>query len=99
MSGNGNSGQMTNATRTASGRHGRALSFNGATSIVSVADAASLDLTTGMTLSAWVRPTQLSGWRTVMMKERASELELCAVCALDRRRDRRDISQSPEIPV
>jgi hypothetical protein len=73
-SGNGNQGQMTNAVRSASGRYGRALSFNGTNSIVSVTDAPSLDLTTGMTLSAWVRPSAVSGWRTVMLKERATSL-------------------------
>ena len=73
-SGNGNSGQINNAVWSTSGRYGGALQFNGATSMVSVNDAASLDLTTGMTLSAWVRPTQLSGWRTVMMKERTGDL-------------------------
>ena len=35
---------------------------------------ADLDLTTGMTLSAWVYPTALSGWRTVVMKEAPGSL-------------------------
>jgi hypothetical protein len=74
VSGNGNHGQMTNAVRSASGRYGRALSFNGTNSIVSVTDTPSLDLTTGMTLSAWVRPGATTGWRTVVLKERASSL-------------------------
>jgi hypothetical protein len=74
VSGNGNQGQMTNATRSASGRYGRALSFNGTNSIVSVADAPSLDLTAGMTVSAWVRPSAVSGWRTVVLKERNPSL-------------------------
>jgi hypothetical protein len=74
LSGNGNNGQMTNAVRSPSGRYGGALSFNGTSSIVTVADAASLDLTTGMTLSAWVRPSALSGWRTVLLKERPASL-------------------------
>ena len=38
--------------------------------MVTVPDSASLDLTTGMTLEAWVYPTvQPSGWRTVITKE------------------------------
>lgn len=73
-SGNGNGGQINNAVWSASGRYGGALQFNGTTSMVSVTDAASLDLTTGMTLSAWVSPSQLSGWRTVIMKERTGDL-------------------------
>jgi hypothetical protein len=74
VSGNGNQGQMTNAVRSASGRYGRALSFNGTNAIVSVADAPSLDLTNGMTVSAWVRPAALTGWRTVALKARAPGL-------------------------
>ena len=41
---------------------------------MTVADANSLDLTVGMTLQTWVRPTALSGWRTVIMKEAANGL-------------------------
>ncbi len=33
-------------------------------------DASSLDLTNAMTLEAWVRPSALGGWRTVVFKER-----------------------------
>ena len=37
-------------------------------------DAASLHLTTGMTLEAWVRPSALASWRTVILKETAGGL-------------------------
>jgi hypothetical protein len=37
--------------------------------LVTVGDAPALDLTTGMTLEAWVYPLTLSGWRTVVLKE------------------------------
>ena len=37
---------------------------------VSVPDASSLDLASGMTLEAWVRPSSLGGWRTAVVKER-----------------------------
>jgi hypothetical protein len=36
---------------------------------VTVADRAALDLTTGMTLEAWVNPTRRGGFRTLAMKE------------------------------
>jgi hypothetical protein len=68
-SGRGNDGSATATTRTPSGRFGGALSFNGTSSRVVVPDAASLDLTSGMTLSAWVNPTTSSGWRTAVLKE------------------------------
>jgi hypothetical protein len=76
-SGNGNSGVISGATRIATGRYGSALSFDGVNDLVTVADAPSLDLTTGMTLEAWVYPTALSGYRTVVMKEVPSELAYC----------------------
>src|SRR5262245_35062802 len=43
-SGNGNNGTVANATWTAAGQYGGALSFNGANALVTVADAASLHL-------------------------------------------------------
>jgi hypothetical protein len=69
-SGNNNSGVVAgNAAWTTQGRFGPALSFDGVDDLVTIPDAASLDLTNGMTLEAWVNPTALSGWRTIMMKE------------------------------
>ncbi|WP_242467799.1 LamG-like jellyroll fold domain-containing protein, partial [Thiocapsa imhoffii] len=56
-SGQGNHGTLANVTRTTQGRFGRALSFNGNNSLVTVENSASLGLTDGMTLSAWVYPT------------------------------------------
>jgi hypothetical protein len=68
-SGRGNNGTTSGTTWAATGRFGKALSFNGTNSWVTVADASSLDLTNGMTLEAWVNPTALSGWRQVILKE------------------------------
>ena len=68
-SGNGNTGTVTGATWTAAGRYGGALSFDGVNDWVTVAGAGSLDLSTAMTLEAWVRPAALGSWRTVMLKE------------------------------
>jgi len=69
--GKGHTGTISGATRTTTGKYGRALSFNGTNAWVTVADANDLDLTTGMTLEAWVNPTVLGAgtFRTVMMKE------------------------------
>src|SRR5437868_11816809 len=60
-SGNGRTGTLSNATWSANGHSGRALSFNGSTSWVSVPDAAALDLTTAVTVEAWVFATSSSG--------------------------------------
>ena len=73
-SGRGHTGTISGATRTTSGRFGRALVFNGVNNWVTVADTPDLDLTTGMTLEAWVYPTALSGWRTVVLKEATNDL-------------------------
>ena len=56
-SGNNNTGAITGATWTASGRFGAALSFNGTNALITINDSASLRLTAGMTLEAWVNPT------------------------------------------
>ena len=68
-SGNGRLGTVSGATWNPGGRFGGALSFDGSNDVVSIADANALDLTTGMTLSAWLRPSSLSGWRTAVMKQ------------------------------
>ena len=72
LSGTGNGGTISGATRTTAGRFGSALTFDGVNDWVTVADANSLDLTSGMTLEAWLRPTAAgNGWRTAIMKEQA----------------------------
>jgi hypothetical protein len=69
ISGNGNDGTIRRATYVG-GRTGSALSFDG-TSYVTILDNPSLDLTSGMTLEAWVRPTLTGNIRPVIYKERS----------------------------
>ena len=78
-SGNGNNGTIAGAARvTGQVGFGGALQFNGTSSIVNIAHSASLALTNGMTLEAWVNPSANAGsgandgWRTVIMKERST---------------------------
>ena len=83
-SGNSNTATLNTATWRTQGKFGNALSFNG-TSKVTVPDAPSLDLTTGMTLEAWVYPTVAGGgeWPTIMMKEASPNLPVyICVCAV-----------------
>ena len=68
-SGKSNAGTLNGATRTATGKFGRAVSFDGVNDFVSVADSSSLDLSKGMTLEAWVNPSVATGGRTVVFKE------------------------------
>ncbi|GAA4598332.1 hypothetical protein GCM10023194_75550 [Planotetraspora phitsanulokensis] len=63
----GNNGRAT-ATTWERGKYGAGLSFSGSSS-VTVKDSASLRLSSGMTLEAWVKPATTSGWRTVLLKE------------------------------
>ena len=69
-SGNANHGTISGASRVSTTQFGKALKFNGTSNWVTVNDSASIDLTTGMTVEAWVYPTvSLSNWATVLMKE------------------------------
>ena len=69
LSGNGNNGTISGATWTTSGRYGNALSFNGTNALVTVNNAPSLQLTSAMTLEAWVYPTTVnSTWQDVIYK-------------------------------
>src|SRR2546426_4641704 len=68
-SGNNHTGTLGGGvTWTAAGRYGSALVFNGA-GFVTIPDTAALQLTTAMTLEAWVNPTTVSSvWRDVIYK-------------------------------
>ena len=71
---NNNTGILgSGVTWTSQGKFGSALVFNGS-SYITVNDAPSLDLTTGMTLEAWVYPTVTpTYWSTVIMKEQPGD--------------------------
>ena len=67
-SGNGNTGTISNATWT-TGKYGSALSFNGTSARVNIANSTSLQLSSGMTLEAWVNPASVTNaWRDVIYK-------------------------------
>ena len=70
-SGSGNHGTVAGAgaTWTASGKYGSALSFDGSSGNVTVPNAPSLSFNSSYTLEAWVRPTALSGYQTMLIKE------------------------------
>ena len=70
-SGNGNNGTLSGpgAAWSAGGRHGGALTFNGSAGRVTVPNSASLSLASSYTLEAWIRPTALSGYQTILIKE------------------------------
>jgi hypothetical protein len=72
-SGLGNTGTISGAAWSTQGKTGNALSFDGVNDYVFIGDAAALDVTR-VTLMAWVRPTALSDWSTVIMKEDTNQL-------------------------
>src|SRR5262249_15307549 len=68
-SGNGNTGTISGATWTATGKYASALSFSGTSATVNIPDSAVLHLGSAMTLEAWVDPTTVSSaWRDVIYK-------------------------------
>src|SRR5207253_5767275 len=73
-SGQGNVGTISGATWTTAGKYGKALTFNGTSNWVTVPDANSLDLTTAMTIEAWVNPTAVSGYQEAVLKEATGDL-------------------------
>jgi hypothetical protein len=75
-SGRGNTGTIAGGAvrTTATAKYGGAITFDGVNDLVSVPDANSLDLTNAMTLEAWVRPTAIGNYRTVILKETAGNL-------------------------
>ncbi len=70
-SGNNNIGILLNGpTWTMAGKYGNALAFDGVNDLVLISSSASLNLSTGMTLEAWVYPTaSQSGWRTIIQRQ------------------------------
>ncbi len=69
-SGNANNGSITGATWNTTGKFGNSLTFNGTSHVVLIPNSASLDVSTGMTLEAWVYPTtSQAGWRAIIQRE------------------------------
>jgi len=69
-SGNGNNGTLQGgASWTTSGKYGGAISFNGTNAYINVPNSSSLQVTSAMTLEAWVNPSLVNGaWRDVIYK-------------------------------
>jgi hypothetical protein len=69
-SGHGNVGTVDGAKWTSSGHFGDGMSFQGVGEKVRVPPSPSLDLTTAMSLTAWVKPSESQkGWRTILHRQ------------------------------
>ena len=51
---------------------GSAVLFDGTNDFININDANSLDLTNGMTMEAWVNPSDLTGFKTIICKDRTT---------------------------
>jgi Concanavalin A-like lectin/glucanases superfamily len=81
----------------ASGRFGAAASFDGVNDRIDIADSNALDLSVGMTLEAWVRPTAL-GWRTAILKERTGGIAYALYASTDNNRPSAEIQAETRAP-
>lgn len=68
-SGNANTGTLTAGPTWAQGKIGKAINFDGSNDCVSVSNASSLNMTSAITIEAWVYPTSLTGAPTIIQKQ------------------------------
>lgn len=74
FSGEGNSGVISGAAWVPQdGKFGGALFFDGENDWVTINDTDALDLSSTLTLEAWIYPTSVTDWRSVLVKERAGQ--------------------------
>ena len=85
-SGSGNRGTLRGARRSRAGRRGRVLLLRGRGDHLHVRDSPSLDLSTAMTLEAWVRPNAPGGRRSVIMKRRSRGVSYALLASSGNRR-------------
>lgn len=71
-SGRGNDGSLTSSPVPVTGKIGQAIKFNGSSNYVNVPNSSSVDLTGNMSISMWIRPSELidssSGRKDLLVK-------------------------------
>src|SRR5207245_641899 len=67
-SGNGNAGSLLGGTTWAAGKLGQALSFDGVSGNVTAATTAGLNLSATLTMAAWINPSDVTAYRTIVAK-------------------------------
>jgi PKD repeat protein len=80
-SANGNNGTIYGAALTTDrfGNSNKAYSFNGVSNYIQVPDHNSLDITTNLTISAWIYPTAINGDRKIVTKFPADAYQLTII--------------------
>src|SRR5437660_945341 len=67
-SGSGNNGVLFHSPAFIAGRMGNALSFNGVNQYVQVSSTSGLNLSNAITLAAWINPSDVTAYRTIVVK-------------------------------
>src|SRR3989441_468099 len=67
-SGNGNAGSLLGGTTRTAGKLGQALNFDGVSGNVTAAATTGLNLSPTLTLAAWINPSDVSAYRTLVAK-------------------------------
>src|SRR5207245_189791 len=67
-SGNGNAGSLLGGTTRTAGKLGQALNFDGVSGNVTAATTTGLNLSPTLTLAAWINPSDVSAYRTLVAK-------------------------------
>lgn len=67
-SGNGNNGTLTNEPVRKIGKIGQGLNFNGSNSYINVVHSSSINPSSAISLSAWVKSNSISGTSTIFLK-------------------------------
>src|SRR2546426_8495410 len=67
-SGNGNAGSLLGGTAWVAGQLGQALNFDGVSGNVTAATTTGLNLSPTLTLAAWINPSDVSAYRTLVAK-------------------------------
>ena len=68
VSNNGNYGQFKNGVKPVAGISGQALSFDGVDDIVDCGNGASLNITSAITIEAWVKPKAFATYQGIVSK-------------------------------
>lgn len=67
-SGNGNNGTAANGPTTAAGKFGNSGGFDGTDDKINISDSTSLNPGAQITMSSWIKPTSVGGYRRILAK-------------------------------
>lgn len=75
QSGNRNTGTILGATRYDVGYFGKGIMFDGENDVVEIKDSDSLDISSKITIEAWINPSSpMNSWRSIVAKEQDNQI-------------------------